>query len=116
MTALCGGGASGPRPGVAETIIFTAGSLSSLLNNKGGAWATVAAPLLGVLAYSATSLCSTDPPAEPTITTAEYKALLALEPWDDLQSALTKLRDLVTRLLWYDLCECTSTTTPGLPT
>jgi len=115
LTALCSGGASGPKPGVADTIIFTAGSLSSLLNNKGGFWATLAAPLLGVLAYEATSLCSTDPPAEPTITTDEYKALLALSPWDDLQSALVKLKDIVTRIVWYDMCECTSVATPGLP-
>jgi hypothetical protein len=116
MTALCGGGASGPKPGVADTIIFTAGALSSLLNNKGGYWATLAAPLLGVLAYDATSLCNTDPPAAPTISAAEYEALLQLGPWDELTAALGKLRDIATRLIWFDMCQCTSVATPALPT
>lgn len=115
MTTLCGGGASAPKAGVNETIIFTAGSLSSLLNNKGGAWASIAAPLLGVLAYSATNLCSTDPPAQPTISDDEYTALLQLGPWDTLQSALVKLADIVTRLIWFDMCECSSVATPPLP-
>lgn len=115
MTALCSGGASAAKSGVSETIIFTAGSLSSLLNNRGGYWATLAAPLLGVLAYSATNLCSTDPPAQPTISDDEYRALLQLGPWDDLQAALAKLADIVTRIVWFDMCECTSVTTPPLP-
>jgi len=115
MTALCSGGTSSSKTGVADTIIFTAGALSSLLNNKGGYWATLAAPLLGVLAYEATSLCSTDPPAQPTITDVEYQALLQLGPWDDLQSALIKLKDIATRLIWFDMCECDSVATPALP-
>ncbi len=116
MTVLCGGGTSSAKTGVAETIIFTAGSLSSLLNNKGGYWATLAAPLLGVLAYSATDLCGTDPPAQPTITDDEYKALLQLQPWDVLVTALGKLADIVTRVIWYDLCECDAGAQPILPT
>jgi hypothetical protein len=115
MTTLCSGGSSAPKAGVAETIIFAAGSLGSLLNNRGGYWASIAAPLLGVLSYSATSLCSTDPPAQPTISDDEYRALLQLGPWDDLQTALVKLADIITRVVWFDMCECTSVTTPPLP-
>lgn len=115
MTALCGGGTSSSKAGVAETIIFTAGSLSSLLNNKGGYWATLAAPLLGVLAYSATDLCTTDPPSQPTISDDEYTALLQLQPWDTLTSALAKLADIVTRIVWFDMCECDSPPQPILP-
>lgn len=116
MTALCGGGSSAPKAGVAETIIFTTSSLASLLNNRGGLWATVAAPLLGVLTYSATNLCSSDPPAEPTLTAEEYTALLNLAPWDTLMSALAKLRDLATIAIWFEMCACTSVATPAAPT
>lgn len=108
MTVLCGGGPSSPKAGVAETVIFTSSSLASLLNNRGGWWATLAAPLLGVLAYQATELCSTDPPAAPTISASEYQALLALSPWDELQSALGKLANLAKIAIWYELCQCSS--------
>jgi hypothetical protein len=113
MTALCGGGASGPRDGVAETVIYTTGSLASLLNNKGGAWASLVAPLLGVLAYSATELCNTDPPSVTALTAEEYQALLQLSPLDLVGSALGKLADMIKRAVWFELCQCTSITTPG---
>jgi len=112
MTALCAGGASGPKPGVNEVIIFSSSQLGSFLNNKGGLWATLAIGALGVLTYEATALCSTDPPAQPTITADDYKALLALGPPAEFATALAKLRDLVTIALWFELCQCTSVATP----
>ena len=115
MTALCGGGLSGPKAGVAETIIFTAGAIASLLNNKGGAWATLAAPLLGVLTYQAEELCEVDPPADPGMTSDDYLALLRLNDWPALQAALVKLADLVKIAVWFELCECKTTSTPAAP-
>lgn len=115
MTAICGGGTSSPKPGVAETVIFSAGALASLLNNKGGAWATIAAPLLGVLSYEATELCNTDPPSTTPLTTEEYTALLQLGPWDTLQSAIGKLTDMAKATIWYELCRCDFVTTPTFP-
>jgi hypothetical protein len=112
MTALCGGGTSGPKAGVAETVIFTSTQIGSLLNNKGGLWATLAVPALGVLAYEATELCSSDPPPQPTLTANDYQALLQLSPQDEFLAALGKLKDLVTIALWYELCECKTVTTP----
>lgn len=100
---------------MAETVIFSAGSLASLLNNKGGAWATIAAPLLGVLSYEATALCGSDPPTTTPLTAAEYSALLQLNPWDDLQSAISKLANMATAAIWYELCHCDFVTTPALP-
>lgn len=115
MTALCGGGTSRPKAGVAETIIFTSSQLGSFLNNKGGLWATLAVGALGVLTYQATSLCDTDPPPAPTLTAADYNALLQLGPSDQLATALAKLKDLVTNAVWYELCECSATATPPPP-
>lgn len=115
MTVLCGGAASGPKPGVAETIIFTAGALASLLNNKGGAWAMVAAPLLGVLTYQAEALCEADPPADPNLTSEDYLALLKLTDWPAVQTALAKLGDLAKIAIWYEMCECKTITTPAFP-
>lgn len=116
MTVLCQAGTSRPKPGVNEVIIFGSSQLGSLLNNKGGLWATLAVGALGVLTYEATALCSTDPPAQPTMTAADYKALLALGPPNEFATALAKLKDLVTIAVWYDLCECTAIQTPPPPT
>lgn len=116
MTAICGGGTSGPKSGVAETLIFTTGALASLLNNKGGAWAILAAPLLGVLTYSAIDFCGTDPPATTSLTTEEYTALLQLSPWDTVQSAIGKLASIVSSAIWYEFCECKTQATPAFPT
>jgi hypothetical protein len=116
MTVFCGGGASRPKPGVNELVIFSSSQLGSFLNNKGGLWASLAIGALGVLTYQATQLCETDPPAQPTLTATDYSALLKLEPAGELTTALGKLRDLITRAVWFDLCECSSGTTPAPPT
>jgi hypothetical protein len=116
VTALCGGGPSGPKPGVAELIAISAPMIGSKLNNMGGLWATLAVGALGLLTYEASELCTTDPPPQPTITAAEYQALLELGPAELFTSALGKLKDLVTIALWFDLCACTSVTTPPPPT
>lgn len=96
--------------------MFTSSQLGSFLNNKGGLWASLAIGALGVLTYEATTLCSSDPPTAPTLTSTDYKALLQLEPFDEFTTALGKLKDLVTRALWFDLCECSAGTTPPPPT
>lgn len=115
MTALCGGGASGPKPGINELVIFGSSELASLLNNKGGFWATLAIGVLGVVTYDVTQLCATDPPATPTISSAEYDALLNLSPPDVFATAVGKLIDLAKIIAWYELCQCNSVATPVLP-
>ena len=116
MTALCGGGVSGPKSGVAETIIYTTTALASLLNNRGGWWAYVAAPLIGVLSYQATELCEVDPPADPNLTPEDYQALLSLSDQAAVTTAIGKMVDLARIAIWYQMCECKTTGTPGVPT
>lgn len=116
MTAICGGGASGPKPGVVETVIFTTASLASLLNNKGGLWATLVAPLLGVIAYQAEAKCLEDPPADPGMTGADYTALLDPTDWSAFSVAVGKLAQLAEIAIWYEVCECKTVGTPAPPT
>ena len=116
MTAFCGGGTSGPKPGVEPLIVFSSTEIGALLQRGGGLWATLALGALGVVTYEATVLCNSDPPPEPTITPDEYQALLQLQPPDLLGSALVKLKDLITRVVWFDLCECKTMATPPPPT
>jgi len=115
MTALCGGGASGPKPDVGNNIIYNSAGLAAALEFSGyGALATLAV-ILGTLLYDATTLCGTDPPAAPAFTAAELEALFTITPSTDFENGLAKLRDLVSNVLWYTLCQCTSTTTPAQP-
>jgi hypothetical protein len=115
VTALCGGGVSGPKAGVAETIIFTTSALASILNNRGGAWANIVAPLLGVLAYQATELCTVDPPADPGMTADDYLHLLRLDDLAAVSIATAKLAELAKRAIWYEVCECKTVATPLPP-
>jgi len=116
VTAFCGGGTSGPKPNVEPLIVFSSTELGAILQRGGGLWATLALGALGVVTYEATVLCNTDPPPEPAISPAEYQALLELQPPDLLLSAVGKLKDLVTRVVWFDLCECKTIATPPPPT
>jgi hypothetical protein len=115
VTALCGGGTSGPKPNTAVDVILTATQLASFLTSKVGLWAALVSGTLGVLTFETGIFCSSDPPAQPTITADEYNALLQLGPPELFQSALSKLRDLVLIAMWYELCACTSVTTPQPP-
>jgi hypothetical protein len=115
MTALCGGGTSAPKSNTAVDVILTATQLASFLTGKVALWAAIASGALGVLTFETGVFCSSDPPAQPTITADEYKALLELGPPELFQSALAKLRDLVLIAMWYELCACTSVATPQPP-
>lgn len=115
MTVLCGGGASRPKSGVVETVVYASGALASLLNNKGGGWAVLVAPLLGVVAYSAEDLCTTDPPDDPNLTAEDYLHLLHLDDFGAVATATAKLAQLVKRWIWFEVCECESVATPAPP-
>lgn len=115
MTALCGGGSSGPKPGVAETTIYAAGALATLLEASPSPWLKFAAPLLGVISYDTLANCSSDPPAVPAFTTAEVTAILQVTLGADFNSALTKLAQLVQNAAWFALCECNSPPQPTPP-
>lgn len=117
MTVICGGGTSAPKAGVAETLILTAATMPGLLAELGIPWAVRFAGLLDVFVYDTISSCATDPPADPGITAADVTALLNVD-LDVLarNGSAAKFTQLLRRFLWYQLCECTSFTTPGPPT
>jgi hypothetical protein len=113
VTALCGGGTSGPQPGVAEAIIYGAGAIATLLEKRGALWAAALAPLLGVLSYDAISLCSTDPPAIPSFTAADANAVLNLTDFNAFTVAVGKFKDMIANYLWNEICTCTSGPNPA---
>lgn len=107
MTALCGGGASGPKSGVAQSILYTMGGAEALALFSGAEWFSPWAALLGQIAYNTADSCTTDPPGYPTLTADDFFA--AVNPVDPIAyfNALFKLRQWMLTFLWYQNCQCT---------
>lgn len=116
MTAICvGGGTSSPRTGQADLVIYGAGSIASILNNRGRLWASVVAPILGVLTFNLPTFCATDPPAMPSISAVEYAEMLALSGVLASDATRKKFDDMVRNAVWYILCQCDAGAAPVPP-
>ncbi len=116
MTALCGGGPSGLQPGKPEDIVLTTSAVAALLNNIPTAWAVPLAGALGLLSYHLTTFCTTDPPGYPTFSAGDWLLIYTADPSPAGHTARQKLVDTIDTYLWYQMCQCTSTTTPSVPT
>jgi hypothetical protein len=121
MTAECSGGTSAAKGGLAEFVAVSSGAIALALQRYGGSRLQFLIPLLGLPPLELGPFCASDPPALPTFTEDEVFSLLAVRLDADYVSGLAKARDFVLRILWFDLCECTSGTPvafvePTLPT
>lgn len=110
MTARCTGGTSAPDLGAAAVIEYTAGLLAESLLAYELPWLIPIIPLAGLAGLTLATFCASDPPAVPTFTAAEVNALLNLTLGADFVSGLSKFKDLVLNIIWYDNCRCTSGT------
>ncbi len=115
MTALCGGGPSGSKDPTVHNLVYSAAPLAALFGLFGWGYLGDATALLGALAYDLDTFCQSDPPAQPTFTSAEASAVLAVTPGSNLTSALSKLSDLAANLVWNQFCHCTLASTPSPP-
>lgn len=119
MTALCGGGTSGAKPGVNAIVNLGASALLAILQRYGvnASWLQRALTFIDLGDITLSSFCATDPPAIPTWTLADGAAILALAvgtpDWD---AAVAKLSDLMLHLAWYEFCECKTGTATAYPT
>jgi hypothetical protein len=116
MTALCGGGTSGPKTGAAAVVDYSSGLIASILAFRNLGWLIPVIPLAGLPPLILSSFCATDPPAMPTFTSAETNAILQLEFGSDFDSGISKLGDLILHSIWYDICQCTSGSLTAYPT
>ena len=116
MTTLCGGGTSAPKAGYASVVDFSAGLLAQFLITRGLRWFIPALPVVALPTQELATFCATDPPAVPTFTTAETTAMLTLSFGSDFDSGISKLRDLLLHIAWYEVCECTSGSLTAFPT
>jgi hypothetical protein len=115
MTALCGGGASGPKLGVAKQILYSAGGAEALALFSGAEWFSPWAALIGQIAYNVTENCATDPPGYPNLTLDDFAASINYVDPIAMFAAIAKIRQWVETFLWYTNCQCISGSTPANP-
>jgi hypothetical protein len=108
VTAICGGGTSGPQTGASAVVLVGSGVIATMLEKSGNLWLAFAAALLTLPELVLSTFCATDPPAMPTFTSAESAALLNVTFGTDFSSGLSKFSDLVRNLAWQQYCMCTS--------
>lgn len=114
MTALCGGGASQAKPGVGTTVVMTGAAIAALLNNVPTVWAVIFGTLLAGVTYDLSTMCTTDPPALPTMTGADMVDLVAGPAGGaPYFAAVAKFYDFVKYWAWFQFCECSAVVTPA---
>lgn len=119
MTALCGGGTSGPNSGVSPAIILTTTAIEAFLT--GLSLDPVAATVIsGVVAASLTidanTYCATDPPSDPGLTASDLVAVLDVgDPAVSVPAAAKVLQWFQSRY-WFTICSCTTGPQPTPPT
>jgi len=108
VTAICGGGTSGPKPGTSAVVLVGSGTIATMLQKSTNTWLQFAAALLTLPELVLSVFCGGDPPAMPTFTSTESNALLNATFDADFFNGLAKFTDLVHNLAWQEYCQCTS--------
>lgn len=117
MTALCGGGPSAPLSGISTAIDLSSGPISEFL---AGLIDPLAAAILGPIIAGAidiqvTAYCATDPPSDPGLTLTDVANALNFAVPSINIPAVAKVVQWFKSRYWYQICGCTSTTTPAPP-
>lgn len=110
---MCGGGPSAAKPDFNRILYIAPAALGAFLNNIPTPWAVALAAFIGAVTYDATQFCLSDPPALPTITADDVANLLNPINLPGWIVARQKFQDLIFYYLWFEACQCTSTTTPA---
>jgi len=119
MTALCpSSGPSGPQSGVGGVIALSSVAIDAFLTALGfGEISTLISGFLGaIVEIDVSSYCSADPPADPMLTSTDIaNAILLSQPSISLP-AQAKVAQWFLSRYWWQICQCTSGTTPSPPT
>lgn len=119
MTALCpGGGPSGQQSGVNGVIAISSVAIDAFLTAIGlGEISTLISGFLGaIVEIDVNAYCSTDPPADPGVTATDLaNALLVSQPSISIP-AQQKFATWFLSRYWWQICQCTTGTTPTPPT
>jgi hypothetical protein len=117
VTAACGGGASQVKPGYVDTVTLNSTGIEAALLTFGQPeLAASVAILIGTITLYLPTFCSTDPPADPGLTSTDLlDALNFLDPATSLP-AITRIKDWFLHQYWGQVCECvTGTASLGTP-
>lgn len=118
MTAVCAGGSTATaKPAFGSATYISAAALGAKFANT-ASWASVfIAGYIGAMSFDLQTFCPNGPPAIPTLTADDFKALLVpqlnLLAFND---ARKRLQDWVGGMVWYDLCDCPGGLAGALPT
>lgn len=116
MTALCGGGASGPKPGYNDVVYVGGAAVEALLTGLGMPEAAIVlGPLIAGASFELSTFCATDPPSDPGLVAADIADALNFNDVAVSVPAIAKIAQWFGSRYWYDLCTCSTVTTPGPP-
>lgn len=116
MTVLCGGGASGARPGVVGNAFQTASGITAYLSTLLPLPLAIAiGALAAVETFEVATYCAVDPPPDPGLTPADMVDFLNPSDLANYLPAQAKVRQWWRHVYWWQVCECTGATTPPLP-
>lgn len=118
MTALCGGGTSGPKPGVTGILTFSAFGIEAFISSVLllPELAPLLAPIIASLVdIEATAYCSTDPPPDPGLTATDLENAIKIPPGPATFIAQSRILQWFENQYWWSICQC-SGTTPARPT
>jgi len=116
MTAICGGGPSAAISGFNQTVVVTSASIEAFLTLLGfEPLALVLAPLIAGETYDLTTFCTTDPPADPGLTPGDLIDVTNFTDPTVSIPALAKFQQWFNSRYWYQVCRCTSVSTPAPP-
>jgi hypothetical protein len=114
MTAVCGGGASIPKPDQPLWPVLLQGALGAIIGARN--------PRLGLLVGFLPTwsdflpdFCSFDPPDFPEWTSEDLASLVSFTGGDPLPALNQKLLDTVRHLAWFEFCTCAVGAAPIAP-
>lgn len=119
MTVLCGGGSSAPKSGIGGVLTLGATAIEVFISSVLGLpeLAPVLAPIIAGLAdIELANYCGTDPPSDPGLTAADLVTALEIPASVATFTAQQKIVTWFEAHYWYQICQCSSTTTPAPPT
>lgn len=119
MTVLCGGGASSTKPGLGGILSITGAGIELFIASVLvlPELAPVLAPVIaGLIDIELSTYCATDPPADPGLTAADVISALETPASAATFTAQQKIVTWFESQYWWQVCQCSSTTTPSPPT
>lgn len=116
MTAWCGGGPSGTKPGYGTIVSLSSAAIGAALDAATeSAIGTIVGALIAGVAYDLATICAEDPPADPNITQDDVDQALDLTNIPASDAAIARLRQWFLHYYWFVACECTGAPTPAPP-